>query len=175
MSTRTRPDVAFAVSNVARYYSKPTTCKEHWISETYHAISCQFGLHYMKGESSAVIGYSDADWGGDCNDFKSTSGYLFQIGGSAVSWRSKKQSCVALSTAEAEYMALSSTAQEALWLRELNKDLKNPPSGPTIIFEDNQSAICMLKNPQFHGRSKHINIKFHFIREQVTANNMCSF
>ena len=90
-----------------------------------------------------------------------------------MSWRSKKQSCVALSTAEAEYMALSSTAQEALWLRELNKDLNNPSFGPTLIFEDNQSAICMSKNPQFHGRSKHINIKFHFIREQVTSNNIC--
>ena len=65
-----------------------------------------------------------------------------------------------------------STAQEALWLRKLNKNLKNPPSGPTIIFEDNQSAICMSKNPPFHGRSKHINIKFHFIQEQVTANNI---
>ena len=62
-------------------------------------------------------------------------------------------------------LALSSTAQEALWLREVNKDLKNPPSEPTIIFEDNQLAICMSKNPQFHGRSKHIYIKFHFIRE----------
>ena len=70
-------------------------------------------------------------------------------------------------------MALSSTAQEAVWLRELNKDLKNLLSGRTLILEDNQSAICMSKNPQFHGRSKHINIKFHFIREQVAANNIC--
>ena len=70
-------------------------------------------------------------------------------------------------------MALSSTAQEALWLRELNKDLNNPSFGPTLIIEDNQSAICMSKNPQFHGRSKHINIKIHFIREQVTSNNIC--
>ena len=90
-----------------------------------------------------------------------------------MSWRSKKQSCVAMSTTEAEYMALSSIAQEAVWLRELNKVLKNPLSGPTLILEDNQSAICMSKNPQFHGRSKHINIKFHFIQEQVAANNIC--
>ena len=106
LSTRTRPDIAFVVNNVARF------CK------------------------------------------------------------SKKQSCIALSTAEAEYMALSSAAQEAVWMRELNSDLRNHSTEPTLIFEDNQSAICMAKNPQFYGRSKHINIKFHFIREQVGANTI---
>ena len=120
----------------------------------------RFGLLYSKGtETDTLIGYSDADWGGNCNDYKSTSGYLFLIGGTAVTWKSKKQSCVALSTAEAEYMALSSAAQEAIWMRELNSDLKNKPSQPTLIYEDNQSAISIAKNPQFHGRSKHINIK----------------
>ena len=124
-------------------------------------------LLYKGAETDALIGYSDADWGSDCNDCKSTTGYLFQIGGTAVTWKSQKQSCVALSTAEAEYMALSSTAQEAIWMRELNSDLGNQQSQPILIFEDNQSAISMAKNPQFHGRSKHINIKYHFIREQV--------
>ena len=132
-----------------------------------------FGLLYLKRtETNALIGYSDADWGGDCNDYKSTTGYMFQIGGTAVTWRSKKQSCTALSTAEAEYMALSSAAQEAIWMRELNSDLRNPQSQPTVIFEDNQSAISMAKNPQFHGRSKHINIKYHFIREQVSNDKI---
>ena len=84
----------------------------------------------------------------------------------AVSWRSKKQSCVALSTAEAEYiMALASAAQEAIWL--LVSDLQNKPATSVEINEHNQAAICMTKNPQFHGRAKHIGIKFHFIREQV--------
>ena len=84
-----------------------------------------------------------------------------------MTWRSKKQSCVALSTAEAEYMALSSAAQEALWLRQLTAELRSPPATATTIFEDNQSAIAMKKNPQFHGHAKHIAIKYHFIREQV--------
>ena len=110
--------------------------------------------------------------GSDCNDCRSTTGYLVQIGGTAVTWKSQKQSCVALSTAEAEYMALSSTAQEAVWMRELNSDLGNQQSQPTLIFEDNQSAISMAKNPQFHGRSKHINIKYHFIREQVSDDKI---
>ena len=101
------------------------------------------------------------------DDRKSTSGYVFQISGAAISWRSKKQSCVALCTAEAEYIALASAAQEAIWMRQLLTDVRNPPRGPTRIFEDNQSAICLARNPQFHGRAKHIGIKYRFIREQV--------
>ena len=75
--------------------------------------------------------------------------------------------CVALSTVEAEYMALASAAQEAVWMRQLTSDLKNRPTGATVIFEDSQSTICMAQNPQFHGRAKHIGIKYHFISEQV--------
>ena len=89
--------------------------------------------------------------------------------GGAVSWRSKKQSSVALSTAEAEYIALASTAQEAVWLRQLTTELGSGSTEATTIFEDNQAAISMSKNPQYHGRAKHISIKYHFIRGQ--ANN----
>ena len=176
LATRTRPDISFAVNNVARYCSKPT--KSHWTAVKrifrYLRGTTHHGLLYSKGsESHDLIGYSDADWGGDDNDYKSTTGYLFQIGGTAITWKSKKQSCVALSTAEAEYMALSSAAQEAIWIRELNADLWNCQSQPTLIYEDNQSAISMAKNPQFHGRSKHINIKYHFVREQVSNDKIC--
>ncbi len=128
-----------------------------------------FGLMYSKNGTAECVGYSDADWAGDLDDRKSTSGYMFQIGGAAVSWRSKKQSCVALSTAEAEYMALGNAAQEAIWMRQLTSDLKNGPTRATTILEDNQAAICMAKNPQFHGRAKHIAIKHHFIRELVSS------
>ena len=88
--------------------------------------------------------------------------YLFQIGGTAITWKSTKQSCVALSTAEAEYVALSGAAQEAIWLKQLNQYLTEV-SEPVAIYVDNQSAIAIDKNPQFHGRVKHINIKYHFI------------
>ena len=101
------------------------------------------------------------------DDRKSTSGYVFQVGGTAISWRSKKQACVALSTAEAEYIALAGTAQESLWLQQLFSDLQKEPTKKMVIFEDNQSAISMAKNPQFYGQSKHIAIKYHFIRKQV--------
>ena len=116
--------------------------------------------------------FSDADWGGDLDDRKSTSGYVFQVGGTAISWRSKKQTCVALSTAEAENIALSGAAQESLWLQQLLADLKKEEAKSMVIYEDNQSAISMARNPQFHGRTKHIAIKYHFIREQVTNGKL---
>jgi len=85
----------------------------------------------------------------------------------ATSWSNKKQKSVALSTAEAEYTALSGAAQECIWLRQLEDELGSPSEGPTLIFEDNQSTIAMAKNSQFHGHAKHIDIHHHFIREQV--------
>ena len=126
------------------------------------------GIHYSKKGSQECICYSDADGAGDIDDRRSTSGYLFRISGGAVTWSSKKQSCVALSTAEAEYIALASTAQEAVWMRKLTTELGNSPETATVIYEDNQSAISMTKNPQYHGKAKHIAIKYHFIREQVS-------
>ena len=96
----------------------------------------------------------------------------FEIGGTVISWSSKKQPCVALSTTEAEYVALSGASQEAVWLQELYRQLDPKQKGPTVIYEDNQSTIAMSKNPQFHGRAKHIGIKFHFIREQVSSKKV---
>ena len=174
LSMGTRPDITYAVSNVARFCAYPS--KQHLTAVKrilrYLKGSTDLGLLYSVDGSRDCVGYSDADWAGDVNDHKSTSGYLFQLGGAAVSWRSKKQACVALSTAEAEYMALASAAQEAVWMRQLTTDLNNGPTGATVIFEDNQSTICMAQNPQFHGRSKHIGIKYHFIREQVTSGTV---
>lgn len=169
LAMATRPDIAFAVSNVAKFSARPT--KQHWIAVKrilrYLRGTAEYGLAYTPNASGHCVGYSDADWGGDLDDRKSTSGYVFLISGGAVSWRSKKQTCVALSTAEAEYVALASAGQEAAWMRELTATLENRPQRSVVLFEDNQSAIAMTKNPQFHGRSKHISIKYHFIRNQV--------
>ena len=174
LSSATRPDITYAVSNVAKYCAEPT--KQHWLAVKrimrYLKGTLNYGLLYSQDGSATCVGFSDADWGGDLDDRKSTSGYLFTLSGAAVSWRSKKQTCVALSTAEAEYIALASAAQEAIWLQQLTNDLKNESSDTTTIYEDNQSAICMSKHPKFHGRSKHIAIKYHFIREQVSNNTI---
>ena len=116
LSVGTRPDITYAVNNVAKFSSHPTI--QHWTGVKrimrYLKGTTNLGLLYIKQESSKCVGYFDSDWGGDLDNRKSTSGYFFQIGGGAVSWRSKKR--VALSTAEAEYMALASSGQEAVWM-----------------------------------------------------------
>ena len=170
LAIATRPDIAFAVSNAAKFSAQPA--KQHWTAVKrilrYLRGTVNLGLVFAPHVSGGIVGYSDADWGGNTSDRKSTSGYLFQVCGAAVSWRSKKQTCVALSTAEAEYMALASATQEAVWLEQLTADFGiGTPAKTIVIFEDNQSAISMTKNPQFHGRSKHIAIKYHFVRDQV--------
>ena len=160
LSTMSRPDITYAVSNVAKFLSKPT--KVHWTAVKriirYLKGTLNYGLVYRKRSLTGVIGYSDSDFAGDQDDRKSTSGYIFQIGNTAISWKSKKQTSTALSTAEAEYIALSQAAQE---LRQLSSDLKCLIVNPTVLYEDNQAAICIAKNPQSHGRSKHIEIKYH--------------
>lgn len=93
--------------------------------------------------------------------------YMFKLCGAPISWRNKKQTSVALSTAEAEYVALSSATQEAVWLKQLLSELQIEQSKPTVIYEDNQSAISMAQNAQFHERMKHIDIRHHFVREKV--------
>ena len=132
----------------------------------------KLGLLYRESTSAKIAGYTDADWAGDVGDRKSTSGYMFLLGGAAISWKSNKQTCVALSTAEAEYVALSTAAQEAIWLQQLTSDLMNKSIQEMIIYEDNQSTICLAKNQQVHGRTKHIDIKYHFVRNLVEAGRI---
>ena len=112
-------------------------------------------------------GFVDADWGGDVNGRKSQSGYMFTICGGIVSWASKKQTSVALSSTKAEHVAACLAAQEAVWLRSLLADLNFVQDKPTIVQEDNQGTIAMSKNPKYHGRTKHIYVKHHFIRDKV--------
>ena len=100
-------------------------------------------------------------------DRKSISGHCFTFGAGVVSWSSKKQSSVALSSTEAEYMALAHATKEAIWVKQLLSELWAHGSGPYVINVDNQSCIALAKNPEFHARSKHIDIQYHFIREKV--------
>ena len=101
------------------------------------------------------------------HDRFSTSGNVFSLAGGAVSWLSKKEATVALSTTEAEYVAPSTATQEAVWLRRLLADMGEPPEGPTEIYEDNQGAISIAKSPVGHARTKHIDIRYHFVRKRV--------
>ena len=122
-------------------------------------------LKYHKSQEP-LTGFSDADFAGDQDDRHSTSGNAFIFGNAVISWLSKKQPVVALSTTEAEYIALSLAAQDAIWLQKLLMELKVPPQ-PITLMEDNQGAIALTKNPVAHLRMKHINIRFHFVREAL--------
>lgn len=168
LSTRTRPDIALAVNRVSKYCNSPT--EEHWSAVKrifrYLQGTKSLGLMYQCKGSVECKGYSDADWGGDRDDRKSTSGYCFFVGNALISWRSSKQSCVALSTAEAEYIALSSAGQEAAWLTKLLKDF-NVKTNSIELFEDNQAAICIAKNPKDMRKTKHVDLKYHYVRSLV--------
>jgi hypothetical protein len=120
-----------------------------------------------KNPDVKVIGYSDADWAGDAMTRKSTSGYLFQVCGGAVSWRSQRQPIVALSSTEAEYIATTVACKELVWLRNLLGDVGFKQVSPTVLHGDNQGAILLSKNPVHHDRTKHIDLRFHYIRERL--------
>ena len=154
---------------MAKYCSDPNTV--HWMAVKrifrYLKGTQTYGLEYRHGIDEKMHGYADADWAGDTDDRKSVSGFVFMLSGTAISWRSKKQTTVALSTAEAEYVSLAAAAQEAIWLRLLLKTLGQDTANVIKIYEDNNSAICIAKNPVTHARTKHIDIKYHFIRDQI--------
>jgi hypothetical protein len=123
----------------------------------------------FRGELRQLVGYTDADWAGDPETRRSTSGYIFNIGSGAISWSSKRQPTVATSTCEAEYRGQANATKEAIWLRRLLSELHDTlEPQATIIYSDNQGAIALAKNPVFHGRSKHIDTQVHFTREMVT-------
>ena len=114
-----------------------------------------------------LIGFSDADYARDVDDRHSTSGYVFIVGDGAVSWYSGKQKGIISSTAQAEYVALSHTTKEAVFLRQLLKELEGTDYGPVSVQEDNQAAIAIAKNPVFYSKAEHIDICYHFTREAV--------
>ena len=180
LSNATRPDVACAVSDLSRYVCSPK--QPHWEAAIrvlrYLKGSRLVGITFGRQPDQTLLGYTDADWAGDVQSRRSTTGWIFLLFGGALSWRSKLQATVALSTAEAEYIALSSAAQEAMYLRTLCKDF-NPkdfdspdPDQAVVIHVDNQAAIAIAKNPAHHQRTKHIDTRHHFIREQVESKTI---
>jgi hypothetical protein len=166
----TRPDLSFAVGFVSRFMESPTT--EHMAAVKrilrYLAGTLNWGVHYSRGADDApLIGYSDSDLGGDIDTHRSTTGVIFFLGNNIVSWQSQKQRIVALSSCESEYVAATTAACQAIWLARLLGEIKEEATGTTVLNVDNKSAISLSKNPVFHERSKHIDIRYHFIRECV--------
>jgi hypothetical protein len=167
--TCTRPDIAYGVGLVNRYMEEPKMT--HWkaIKQILRYVkgTLSHGLFYSHTNEFDLVGYSDSDWSGDLDDRKSTSGFVFFMGSTTFTWLSKKQPIVTLSTREAEYVAASSCVCHSLWLRKLLKEINFSQEKATNIRVDNKSAIVLAKNPVHHERSKHIDVRFHFIREHV--------
>ena len=128
---------------------------------------------YSTSKKFKLIGYTDSDNGGNTDDRKNTSRYMFNFGTGVVSWASKKQPIVTLSSTEAEYVATTWATCQAVWMRRMLKDLSQNQQEPTTIFCDNNSAIVLSKNHVFHKKTKHIDIRYHFIRELVNNKEIC--
>ena len=186
--TSTRPDLAYAVSILSKFSTAPTPA---------HMAMCKRVMRYLRGTSSygilygnksSCIGYTDSDYAGDKVTRQSTSGFVFTLCGGAINWKSRQQSIVALSTTEAEYVAATEACKEMVWLNRLLNDLSIPmllqqpadpitvqsiePIPPPVLYIDNQAALSLAKNPIHHNRTKHIDIRFHFIRQEVTAGTI---
>ncbi len=158
----TWPDLGYTITTLGRHTANPGPDHQH-------ALECVFcylratsnqQLVFRRGapDGSTLFSYADADWASDINDRKSTSGYMFKLAGTTVSWSSKKQTSVALSSTEAKYIARVHTTKEVIWLRQLLSKLRQGTHHPTTLLIDNQSAITITKNPKFHDQTKHIDI-----------------
>ena len=172
----TRPYLAFAVGALSQHAATPGSAHLAALKRVYHYVrgTSDYALVYNRSTNGlALTGYVDADWAADVNTRRSVTGYVFTLAGGAVSWASRKQHSTALSSTEAEYMAASQATTEAIWLRNLRRELKQleaPYSGPLLI--DNQSAIALIKNAEFHERTKHIAVRYHFIRERYESGEI---
>ena len=168
----TRPDIAYSVGMVSRFMESPTT--EHWAAIKriirYIAGTTEYGCRYTCGSHSnlKLLGYSDSDHAGDLEKRKSTSGVVFFLNGNLVTWSSQKQRVVSLSSCEAEYIAGASAACQGVWLTRLIADLTGEKLKNFKLLMDRKSAIELSKNPVYHERSKHIDTRYHFIRECVS-------
>lgn len=174
LSISTRPDIAYSVGVCARFMACPTI--DHWNAAKgivrYLSTTAGHGLNFSS-QKPLMYGYCDADYAGDLDTRRSTTGYVFIYGGAAITWQSRRQPTVAASTAEAEYMAAANAVKEALWLRKLCNDLQmTEDTGATLMYADNQSAITLLKNPITSMRSKHIDVAYHFARERVIRDEI---
>lgn len=163
----TRPDLCYAICYLSRF--QDSASDEHWqhLKKVLRYVkgTKDMKLVYRRNSNDSLIGYVDSDWAND-EERKSTSGYIFKIFGNSVLWASKKQTLVTTSTTDAEYVAAWMACREAIWLSKLLSDMQLPLEGPVKLYEDNAGCIFISKNPETK-RSKHIDVKFHYVRECV--------
>ena len=184
LATSTRPDIAFSISQLAKMVDNPG--KVHWdllvYLSSYIANTSKFGiryyqdndtkLHYFTSDnyfnnSDEIISYCDSDWAGDLDSRKSISGYIIMFSGGPISWFCKKQTVIAQSTAEAEYVAAGVASMEIMHIKNIIREIFKEPLKPVILLCDNQSAIILVKDPPFSKATRHIGIKYHYVREMA--------
>ena len=169
--SHTRPDIVYAVSIVSQFMHQPQ--HEHLEAALrivrYLKRTFDHGIMFKKNDHLEIHGYTDADWAGNPVDRRSTSGYFTFVGGNLVTWKSKKQKVVALSSAEAEFRGIRNGLTEVLWLRRLMEELALLPQKTCQLFCDNKAAISISENPVQHDRTKHVEVDRHFIKEKIEA------
>jgi hypothetical protein len=173
LSNCTRPDITYAVNKLSSYNAKPS--EFHWKCAKrilkYLKLTAKFGLTFKPSKTWNLTGYTDSDYANDLDTRKSTTGYIIQLNGSTISWNSKRQQTIATSTAESEYMALFETVRELVWCNKLINELVKHTYTINLGC-DNQSTIKLAKNPVMHQRTKHIDIKYHYVRNEIIDHNI---
>ncbi|KAM1382347.1 hypothetical protein ACFX2F_034822 [Malus domestica] len=166
----TRPDISFAVNKLSQFMHSPS--ETHWQALKrllrYLKGTISFGLHLCRRPSHRLYAFSDADWAGDRDDRKSTTGYVVYLGGNLISWSSRKQRSVSRSSTEAEYRAIAATTAELIWIQSLLRELGVSLPATPVVSCDNIGAMFYCANPVLHSRMKHIDIDFQFVRDRVT-------
>jgi hypothetical protein len=171
----TCPDLAYSIGYVSRFLQRLTMEHEQVVKRIirYVAGTLDHGLYYSRCRREAhLVGYSDSDYAGDIDTSKSTSGVLFFLGKCLISWQSVKQQVVAMSSCEAEYIAASTASTQTLWLARLLGDLLGRDTGAVELMVDSQSTLALAKNPVFHEWSKHIRVRYHFIRDCLAEESI---
>jgi hypothetical protein len=168
--TTSHPDIMHVVGMVGRYQSAPKQSHLLAVKRIFRYLkeTMNYGLWYPKNQNFQLLVYSDVDWANCMDERKSTSGGAFFLGDSLVAWLSKKQGSISLSTTKAKYIVVSTYCTHVLWMIQTLADLEVKYAALIPIHCDNTSAISVSKNPVFHSKTKHIPIKYHFLREQVT-------
>ncbi|BES98092.1 Hydra magnipapillata [Nesidiocoris tenuis] len=174
LSVSTRPDISFAVTYLSQFNKNPSV--ESWSAAKrvlkYLKGTSSLGLSYVKG-GGKLTGFADADWANDPNDRRSFTGFVFKMSGAAISWECRKQKCIALSSTEAEYVAISESCKEGIYLKSFLSEIKKDVGvEKLIVFNDNQSSHKIAKNPEFSRRSKHIDVKYHHVRNLINEKQL---
>ena len=168
----TRPDISFAIGVLSRFSNKPR--ENHWNAGMrilrYIRGTQEYGINYSTGKT--LTGFCDSDWAGDVDSRRSVTGYCFTLGSGCISWISKKQPTVALSSTEVEYKAACFAACEAWWLRRILSDMGEGQQQLTILHCDNHSCMAIVNNLVFHALMKHIEIQYHFVRELILSKEV---